>query len=46
MKLFSQRTGEVLAFLTAMALEDVVAPQLGVCTLRKHYAKLAAKEPK
>lgn len=39
---FNRHQGELMAFLTNMAVTDVVAPATGTHTLEAHYRKLAA----
>jgi len=42
---FNRHQGELLAFFTTMATNDVVAPAYGTCTLQAHYRALHRTEP-
>jgi uncharacterized protein YbjT (DUF2867 family) len=41
-RLFNRHQGELMAFFTTMATEDVVAPPTGTHTLEAHYRKIAS----
>ena len=45
LRFFNRHQGELLAFLTTMATNDVVAPAFGKCTLEAHFRALHRTEP-